>query len=91
MNYGLGTLTDQNYQVVTDPVTGQVKVVTSAPITTETVSSSGQSVYTDSSGNVIFAPSTSGSLTDWLNQNSTMVMLGAGAFLALILIAKAGR
>lgn len=78
--------------VVTDPVTGQVKVVTSAPVTTETVSSSGQSVYTDSSGNVVFAPSSSGSsVTDWLNQNSTMVAVGAAAFVALLLFAKAGR
>ena len=27
----------------------------------------------------------------WANANSTMLMLGAGAFLALILFAKAGR
>ena len=65
--------------------------VTDTPITTDTVSSTGQNVYTDSSGTVIFAPSSSGSSTDWLNQNSTMLMLGAGAFLALILFAKAGR
>lgn len=66
--------------------------VMDTPITTDTVSSSGQNVYTDSSGQVIFVPSgSSGSLTDWLNQNSTMLMLGAGAFLALILVAKAGR
>jgi hypothetical protein len=65
--------------------------VMDTPITTDTVSSSGQNVYTDSLGQVIFPSGSPGSLTDWFNQNSTMVMLGAGAFLALILVAKAGR
>ena len=65
--------------------------VTDTPITTDTVTSSGVNVYTDSSGAIIGTGSSSQSLTDWLNANSTMVMLGAGAFLALILVAKAGR
>jgi hypothetical protein len=63
--------------------------VMSTPITTDTVSASGQNVYQDASGTVIGTGS--GSITDWLNQNSTMVMVGAGALLALILVAKAGR
>ena len=65
--------------------------VTDTPITTDTVSSTGQNVYTDSSGTVIFAPSSSGSLTDWLNQNSTLAIGVAVAFGALLLFAKAGR
>jgi hypothetical protein len=31
------------------------------------------------------------SLTQWLNQNSTMVAVGAGVFVLAILFAKAGR
>jgi hypothetical protein len=90
MMYGLrGGLGEDT--IVTDPVTGQVKVVTSGPITTETVSSSGQSVYTDSSGNVVFAPSVPASFTSWLNANSTYVAIGAAAFIGLLLFAKAGR
>ena len=65
--------------------------VTDTPITTDTVSGSGQNVYTDSSGQVIFVPSSSGSPANWLNSNSTMLMLGAGALVLLVLVAKAGR
>lgn len=36
-----------------------------------------------------FAPSPS--FTQWLNQNSTMVAVGAGVFVLAILFAKAGR
>lgn len=87
--YGLGTLTDGNYQVVTDPVTGAVRVVTSTPITTETVYASGApSVYTDASG--VPLPAQTQSLSQWLNQNSTTVAVGAVALLAFIVIVKAG-
>jgi hypothetical protein len=61
----------------------------STPITTDTVSSSGANVYQDSSGNVIGTGSAS--LTDWLNQNSTVVMVGAAAIVGLLLFMKAGR
>ena len=74
--------------VVTDPVTGAVKVVTSAPITTDTVTSSGANVFTDSSGS-IFA--TDSSLTSWMNNNSTLLVVAAVAFGGLLLFAKAGR
>ena len=74
--------------VVTDPTTGVSRVVTSAPITTETVSTSGQSVYTDASGNVVFAPAVAWSLTDWLNTNSTMVAVGAGVVVLMFLFAR---
>lgn len=80
MRYGLGAGSMVNGVYVMD-----------TPITTETVSGTGQSVYTDASGNVVFAPSAPASLTDWLNTNSTMVMIGAATFLGLLLFAKAGR
>lgn len=77
--------------VVTDPTTGQQKVVMDTPITTETVLPSGQSVFQDASGNVIGTGSSQPSLTEWLNTNSTMVAIGAAAFVGLIFFAKAGR
>lgn len=39
--------------------------------------------------NTLYVPKTS--LTSWLNTNSTMVAVGAAAFVGLLLFAKAGR
>ena len=85
MRYGLRGFGDT---VVTDPVTGQVSVVTSAPITTDTVSSSGQNVYTTSSGAAVAVDS---SLTSWLNNNSTLAIGLAVGAVVLLMFAKAGR
>jgi hypothetical protein len=63
--------------------------VTDAPITTDTVTSSGANVYTDASGNITVGSGQS--LTSWLNANSTMVAVGVAGFVALLLFAKAGR
>ena len=66
--------------------------VTDTPITTETVYGSGaQSTYTDYSGESIAPAGGGSSLTSWLNQNSTMVAVGAGVFVLALLFARSGR
>jgi len=49
----------------------------------------GTTYGTVSGGTMPLNPSPS--FQQWLNQNSTMVMVGAGVFVAAILFAKAGR
>ena len=63
--------------------------VMTTPITTDTVSSSGVNVTTDASGNVVIPTSSSaGSLTTWLNNNTTLA-LGLGlAAVAMVLFAN---
>ena len=64
--------------------------VMDTPITTETVYASGApSVFTDSSG--VPLPVQSQSLTQWLNANSTMVMVGAALLVGLVFVGKAVR
>jgi hypothetical protein len=71
---------------------GTVSVVTSAPITTDTVSSSGQNVYTNSAGQVVTAPtSASASLTNWLNNNTGLAVGIAVAVVGLLFVAKGRR
>ncbi len=62
--------------------------VMDTPITTDTVLPSGENVYTDSSGRVIAAGSSGGSLTDMLNSNAGKIGLAAVAALVLVGIAK---
>jgi hypothetical protein len=63
--------------------------VMTTPITTDTVTSSGTNVYTDSSGNITVGSGSS--LTSWLNQNSTLAIGIAVAVVGLLFVAKAGR
>ena len=84
--YGLRGLGDT---VVTDPVTGQQKVILSTPTTENVYASGAPSTFVDASGTITTA--SPGTLTDWLNTNATMVALGAAALLALFVVAKAGR
>ena len=69
-------------QVVTDPVTGEQKVViTGGPLTTATVTPTG-TTYQNYAGQVIGVSTASGgSLTDFLNQNGTAVAIGAAILL----------
>jgi hypothetical protein len=77
--------------VVTDPVTGEQKVVTSAPITSVTVTPSGQDIYQDSSGNVFAIGQQSGGaadVTSWINNNAGKIALGVGAVFALMILGR---
>ena len=65
--------------------------VMNTPITSDTVSSSGTNVYENSSGQVIFPSSSSGSFTDWLNNNTTLAIGVAVGAVVLLMFAKAGR
>ena len=63
--------------------------VMTTPITTDTVSSSGVNVTTDSAGNVVIPLQTSGaSLTDWLNNNTSLALGLAAAAVAAVLFAN---
>ena len=65
--------------------------VMNTPITTDTVTSSGTNLYQDSTGAVVTAPTSPQTLTAWLNANSTMVAVGAAAFVGLLFFMRAGR
>ena len=64
--------------------------VMSTPITTDTVLPSGTNVYSDASGVSISAP-TSGGFAAWVNQNSTLVMVGAGVLVVLAMLSRGRR